>query len=79
MDWEDEMSSIFKKPRAPSPVIVEPPTQLPKEEDLEAMAMKAAEVQALKARRRKKAGGTLLTRPGGMEGIAAVKKETLGA
>ena len=72
MDWEDEMSS---RPRAPRPVIVEPP----KEEDLGAIATKAAEVQALKARRRKKVGGTLLTGPEGMEGRAAVKKETLGA
>ena len=69
------MSSLFKTPKAPSPVIVQPP----KEEDLGAMAMKAAEVQALKARRRKKAGGTLLTRPGGMGERANVKKETLGA
>ena len=75
MDWEDEMSSLFKTPKAPSPVIVEPP----KEEDLDAIARKAAEVQALKARRRKRAGGTLLTRPGGIEGRAMVKKETLGA
>ena len=74
MDWGDKMSSLFKTPKAPSPVIVQPP------EDLEAIARKAAEVQALKARRRKKAGGTLLTRPGGMEGrTATVKKETLGA
>ena len=79
MDWEDEMSSIFKTPKAPSPVIVQPPTQLPKEEDLGAIATKAAEVQALKARRRKKAGGTLLTRPGGMGEPARIKKETLGA
>jgi len=75
MDWEDEMSSLFKTPKAPSPVIVQPP----KEEDLGAIATKAAEVQALKARRRKKAGGTLLTRPGGMGEPAKVKKETLGA
>ena len=69
------MSSLFKTPKAPSPVIA----QLPKEEDLGAIAMKAAEVQALKARRRKKAGGTLLTGPGGMGEPARVKKETLGA
>ena len=54
MDWGDEMSS---KPKMPSPVIVQPP----KEEDLGAIAAKAAEVQALKARRRRKAGGTLIT------------------
>ena len=78
MDWEDEMSSLFKTPKAPSPVMVQPPTQ-PPEEDLDLIARKAAEVQALKARRRKKAGGTLLTGPGGMEGRAPVKKETLGA
>ena len=56
-------------------MIIEPP----KEEDLGAIATKAAEVQALKARRRKKAGGTLLTGPEGVGGVAAVKKETLGA
>ena len=74
MDWEDEMSSLFKTPKAPSPVIVEPP----KEEDLGAIATKAAEVQALKARRRKMAG-TMITGPGGMREPARVKKETLGA
>ena len=75
MDWEDEMSSLFKTPKAPSPVIVQPP----KEEDLGAIAAKAAEVQALKARRRRKMAGTMITGPGGMEGRATVKKETLGA
>ena len=72
MDWEDEMSS---RPRAPRPVIVQPP----KEEDLGAIATKAAEVQALKARRRRKMAGTMITGPGGMREPARVKKETLGA
>ena len=71
MDWEDEMSS---RPRVPRPVIVQPP----KEEDLGVIAAKAAEVQALKARRRKMAG-TMITGPEGVGGRAAVKKETLGA
>ena len=53
--------------------------QPPKEEDLGAIATKAAEVQALKARRRRRAGGTLITGPEGAGGIARVKKETLGA
>ena len=54
--------------------------QPPKVEDLNLIATKAAEVQALKAkRRRRKAGGTLITGPEGVGGIAAVKKETLGA
>jgi len=75
MDWEDEMSSLFKTPKAPSPVIVQPP----KEEDLGAIATKAAEVQALKARRRRKMAGTMITGPEGVGGIAAVKRETLGA
>ena len=66
---------MSSRPRVPRPVIVQPP----KEEDLGAIAAKAAEVQALKARRRKKAGGTLITGPEGVGGIAAVKKETLGA
>ena len=56
-------------------MVIEPP----KGEDLEAIARKAAEVQALKARRRKKAVGTLITGPEGVGGVAAVKKETLGA
>jgi len=72
MDWEDEMSS---KPRAPRPVIVQPPEV----KDLDAIARKAAEVQALKARRRGKMAGTMITGPGGVEGRATVKKETLGA
>ena len=71
MDWEDEMSS---RPRVPRPVIVQPP----KIEDLDLIARKAAEVQALKARRRKMAG-TMITGPGGVEGRAMVKKKTLGA
>ena len=53
--------------------------QPPEEEDLEAIARKAAEVQALKARRRRKMAGTMITGPGGVEGRATVKKETLGA
>ena len=54
-------------------MMIEPP------EDLETIARKAAEVQALKAKRRRMAGGTLITGPEGVGGIAAVKKETLGA
>ena len=72
MDWEDEMSS---RPRTPRPVMVQPP----KIEDLDLIATKAAEVQALKARRRRKMAGTMITGPGGVEGRAMVKKETLGA
>lgn len=53
--------------------------QPPKEEDLGAIAAKAAEVQALKARRRRKMAGTMITGPGGMGEPARVKKETLGA
>ena len=72
MDWEDEMSS---RPRAPRPVIVQPP----KIEDLDLIATKTAAVQALKARRRRKMAGTMITGPEGVEGRARVKKETLGA
>ena len=72
MDWEDEMSS---RPRVPRPVIVQPP----KIEDLDLIATKAAEVQALKARRRRKMAGTMITGPEGVGGIAAVKRKTLGA
>ena len=53
--------------------------QPPKIEDLDLIATKTAAVQALKAKRRRRAGGTLITGPEGVGGIAAVKKETLGA
>ena len=53
--------------------------QPPKIEDLDLIATKTAAVQALKARRRRKMAGTMITGPEGVGGIAAVKKETLGA
>jgi hypothetical protein len=62
-------------PRTPAPVIVQPPT----EPEVESIAAQAADVQAEKAKRKKKAGGTLLTGPEGVTGQAPIRKETLGA
>jgi hypothetical protein len=65
---------MSSRPSRPRPVIVQPPS----EAGIESTAEAAAQVQVEKAKKKKKAGGTLLTGPGGIEEEAKVKKETLG-
>ena len=66
---------MSSRPSRPRPVIVQAPT----ESEIESTAEAAAGVQAEKAKKKKRVGGTLLTGPEGIEGEATVKKQTLGA